>query len=175
MVIDSLTYLFLAIVLLAAILASIAFWAPRRAWVRISSLIITLLIVPIGFLQVTELLSRPKPANYEWLRKNVDTVTVLSVSFDEGNAIYLWLRLEGDVKPRYYSLPWSNTLAENLQESLEEAVGQNGNVVLRHFFSRQSLDDYGDLNVEIVPPPAPPQKPPYVAPPRVFNPREKAI
>ena len=172
---DSLTFLIMAVVLLAAILASIAAWAPRKTWVRVSALVITLLIVPIGFLQVTEMLSRPKPANYEWLRRNVDKVTVLSASFHENNAIYLWVRLAGDAKPRYYSLPWSNKLAENLQESLEEAVQQNGNVVLRHFFSRQSLDDYGDLNVEIVPPPVPPQKPPYVSPPRVFNPREKAI
>jgi hypothetical protein len=175
MVIDSLTYLILAVVLLAAGLASIAAWAPRRTWVRVSALVITILIVPIGFLQVTELLSRPKPANYEWLRRNVDKVTVLSISFHEEHAIYLWVRLDGDLRPRYYSLPWSNTLAENLQDTLEEAVGQNGNVVLRNFFSRQSLDDYGDLNVEIVPPPVPPQKPPYASPPRVFNPREKAI
>ena len=85
------------------------------------------------------------------------------------------MRFDGDTKPRYYSLPWSNRLAENLQELLEEADQKNGNVVLRHFFSRPSLDDYGDLNVEIVPPPVPPQKPLYTLPPRVFNSREKAI
>ena len=85
------------------------------------------------------------------------------------------MRFDGDTKPRYYSLPWSDRLAENLQGSLEEAVQKNGNVVLRHFFSRQSLDDYGDLNVEIVSPPVPPQTPPYTSPPRAFNPREKAI
>ncbi|MBT5494773.1 MAG: hypothetical protein HOK54_03435 [Alphaproteobacteria bacterium] len=175
MVFDPLTYIFIAIVLLAAILASLAAWAPRRAWVRVGALIVTLLIVPIAFFQVTEMLSRPKPANYEWLRRNVDKVTVLSASFDEQRAIYLWVRFEGDIQPRYYSLPWSNRLAENLQDTLEEAVQQNGNVVLRHFFSRQSLGDYGDLNMEIVPPPVPPQKPPYTSPPRVFNPREKAI
>tara|TARA_B100000674_G_C37688944_1_gene845058 strand:- start:121 stop:333 length:213 start_codon:yes stop_codon:yes gene_type:complete len=37
----------------------------------------------------------------------------------------------------------------------------------------QALEDYGDLNTEIVPPPASPQKPPCFSPPRVFNPREK--
>ena len=85
------------------------------------------------------------------------------------------MRFDGDTKPRYYSLPWSDRLAENLQETLEEAVQKNSNVVLRHFFPRQSLDDYGDLNVEIVPPPVPPQKPPYTSPPRVVNPRERTI
>ena len=35
---------------------------------------------------------------------------------------------------------------------MEETVRQHGDVVMRHFFSRQALDDYGDLNVEIVPP-----------------------
>ena len=43
--------------------AFIAAWAPRKTWVRVA-LAITLLIMPIGFLQVTEMLSRPKPANY---------------------------------------------------------------------------------------------------------------
>ena len=89
MVFDSLTYIFIAIVLLAAILASLAAWAPRRAWVSVCALIVTLLIVPIAFFQVTEILSRPKPVNYEWLRRNVDKVTVLSPSFDEQRAIYL--------------------------------------------------------------------------------------
>ena len=107
----------MVIVLLAAVLASIAAWAPRKTWVRVNALVITLLIMPIGFLQVTEMLSRPKPANYECLRRHVDKVTVLSASFREKQAIYLWVRFDGDTKPRYYSLPWSNRLAENLQES----------------------------------------------------------
>ena len=83
MVFDPLTYIFIAIVLLAAILAPLAAWTPRSAWVRVGALIVTLLIVPIAFFQVTEMLSRPKPAKYEWLRRNVDKVTVLSASFDE--------------------------------------------------------------------------------------------
>jgi len=98
-------------------------------------------------------------------RKYVKT-TVLSASFDEQRAIYLRVRFEGDIQPRYYSLPWSNQLTENLPDTLEEAVQQNANVVLRHFFSRQSLGDYGDLNEEIIPLPMQP---------RAFNPSEKAI
>lgn len=172
---ETLTYLFLAVVLLAAMLASLAAWAPRRAWVRFSALIVTLLIVPLGFLQVTELLSRPKPVKYEWLRRNVNKVTVLSVSFDEGTAIYLWLRLEGDIKPRYYSLPWQNKLAENIEEALEESVAQNGELVLRDFFSKDTFDELGKLNLEIVPPPAPPQKPPYAQPRTVPDPRDKGV
>ena len=131
--------------------------------------------MPIGFLQVTEMLSRPKPANYELLRRRVDKFTVLSASFREKQAIYLWVQFDGDTKPRYYSLPWGNRFAENLQESVKEAVHKNGNVVMRHFFSRQSLDDYSGLNMGIVPPPVPPQKPSYTSPLRVFNSREKAI
>lgn len=172
---ETLTYLFMAIVLLAAVLASIAAWAPRRAWVRFSALGVTLLIVPLGFLQVTELLSRPKPAKYEWLRRNVDKVTVLSVSFDEGRAIYLWLRLDGDVRPRYYSLPWHNKLAEQIEEALEESVAQSGDLVLRDFFSKETYEELGKLNLEIVPPPLPPQKPPYAAPPKIPDPREKGV
>ena len=86
---DSLTFLIIVIVLLAAVLASIAAWAPRTTGVRVNALVITLLIMPIEFLQVTAMLSRPKPANYEWLRRHVDKVTVLSASFREKQAIYL--------------------------------------------------------------------------------------
>ena len=56
---DSLTFLIIVIVLLAAVLASIAAWAPRKTLVRVNALLITLLIMPIGFLQVTAMLSRP--------------------------------------------------------------------------------------------------------------------
>lgn len=172
---DILTYLFLAIVVLAAVLASFAAWAPRRAWVRFSALAVTLLIVPIAFLHVTELLSRPKPAKYEWLRRHVNKVTVLSVSLDEGKAIYLWLRLEGDIRPRYYSLPWHNKLAEKIEEALEESVSQRGELILRDFFSQRTFEELGKLNVDIVPPPTPPQKPPFVKPPKVPDPRDKPV
>ena len=86
---DSLTFLIMVIVLLAAVLASIAAWAPRTTGVRVNALVITLLIMPVEFLQMTAMLSRPKPANYEWLRRHVDKVTVLSASFREKQAIYL--------------------------------------------------------------------------------------
>ena len=129
---DSLTFLIMVIVLLAAVLASIAAWVPRKTWVRVNALVITLLIMPIGFLQVTEMLSRPKPANYEWLRRHVDKVTVLSASFRENKPLSA---------SRGSSKPFGGE-----QESLEEAVHKNGNVVLRHFFS-PILDDYVDLNV----------------------------
>jgi hypothetical protein len=58
---------------------------------------------------------------------------------------------------------------------LKEAAQQKGNVVLQHFFSRQSLGDYGDPNLEIISPPVPPQKRPYASLPRVFSPCEKVI
>ncbi len=168
---ESMTYLFVVILLLAGTLASLAIWAPRRTWVRVLSLTLAVLIIPVAYIQMTELLSRAKPAKYEWWRRQTDTVTILDVSFHEGVAIYLWLRLDGDIVPRYYSLPWSTSLAEKIEDALEDAVLQNGNVVLRHLFSRQSLDEHGDLNVEIIPPPVPHQKPPYVRPDPVPDPR----
>ena len=85
----SLTFLIMVIVLLAVVLASIAAWVPRKTWVQVNALVITLLLMPIGFLLVTEMLSRPKQANYEWLRRHVDKVTVLSASYRKKQAIYL--------------------------------------------------------------------------------------
>ena len=46
---DSLTFLIMVIVLLAVVLASIAAWATRKTWVRGNALVITFLIMPIGF------------------------------------------------------------------------------------------------------------------------------
>lgn len=167
---DSLIYLFVALVFISGLLASIAIWAPRRTLPRAFSVILVLLIVPLSYLTILELLSKPKPMNFELFADNIQEAEVLGVSLDEGRAIYLWLRLDGAIEPRYYILPWRQQLAEKLQSLIDDAITEDGSVKIRNPFSRDFYTELGDLNMEIVLPEVPPQKPPP-PPARIFNPR----
>jgi hypothetical protein len=170
--VDAVYVLFCLLLALVAVLASIAVWSPRATRQRAVAVALVAGFVPLGYLTLTEVLSQPKPMTHEWFKGNVDEATVLSVSFDEGNAIYLWLQFD-DPEPRYYRLPWRPVLAQKLQSYVDEAIRKGARVMIRNPFSKRSFDDLGDLNVEIIlPPPLPGKLPPV--PPRVVNPRERS-
>ena len=171
---DTLIYVFTGLVAVAAGLAGLAIWAPRLARVRVAALALTALLLPLGYVQVIEVLSKPKPMDYEWFQRNVEEAEVLGVSLKEGVAIYLWLHLSGTDKPRYYELPWTLKLAEKLEDAVDGAVKRNSKVVIRSPFQKPSDEDWGDLNVDIIPPPTLPLKPPKF-PPRIFNPRGQDV
>ncbi len=171
---DILFYVFAGAGLVALALASIAIWAPRPTRVRILAIVITVLFLPIVYAQFVEMLSKPKPVSFEWYEQNADKAELLSVSLDEGREIYLWLRLDSSLEPRAYVVPWNLRLAERLEDAVDDAVRRNSTVLLRKPFYRRSFEEWGDLNIEILPPPLPPQKKPPL-PPRAFNPREKNI
>ena len=92
---------------IAAALASIAIWAPRPARVRILVVTMTLLFIPVAYVELAELLSKPKPMSFEWYYRNTDKAILLGTTLDEGKAIYLWLRLDGSLEPRNYKIPWN--------------------------------------------------------------------
>jgi len=172
---DNLIYLFIASVGMVAVLATIAIWSPRRTHIRVIALVATALFLPLGYVVLIELLSTPKPMRFEWFESDAAFATVLGVSFEEGTAIYLWLRLEDELKPRYYVLPWRGKLAERLEEAVDDAVSKNSSVVIPTPFSPKSLEELGNMNIQIIPPPIPPTKTPPFAKPRVFNPRKQDI
>ena len=155
-----------------ALLASIAIWSPRRTPVRTLAVVLTALFVPIGYLGVTELLSQPKPMQHEWFKRHVDEATLLGVSLSEGQAIYLWLRLDDSLEPRFYVLPWQQQLAENLQNLVDEAIRDGASITISNPFARKAFDDLGSMNMQIVRPPQLPMKPPS-PPQQIFNPRER--
>jgi hypothetical protein len=171
---DVLFWVFAIAAAVAAVLAAIAIWAPRRTVVRVSALVVLTLFLPVIYLQSIELLSKPKPMDFEWYHRDADGAQVLGVSLDEGRAIYLWLRLDGSKEPRAYSLPWNLAVAQRLEDAVDEAVRRGGIIILRKPFYRKSLEDLGELNVDIHPPPLGPQKKPPM-PPQIFNPREEKI
>lgn len=171
---EILIVLFFTLVGLAAALASLAIWAPRITRVRIGALVVTALLIPLGYAQFAELLSKPKPKNLEWFERNVEEAEILGVSLNEGEAIYMWLRLDGAMEPRSYQFPWDIRLAERLQDDLVNAVNRNAKLVIKNPFARREGDDLGEVNIEIVPPPLMPFKTPQV-PPRIFNPRKQEV
>ncbi len=171
---DILFYVFAGATGVAAALAAIAIWAPRPTRVRVMALCVATLFIPVVYVQSIEMLSKPKPASFEWYERGADNAVLLGVSFDEGQFIYLWLRIAGALEPRSYVIPWNLKLAEKLEDAVEDAVRKKATVILKKPFYRRSLEEWGDLNVEIYPPPLPPLKRPPL-PPRVFNPRERSI
>jgi len=172
---ELLVYLFAATVGLFALLATIAIWSPRRTTIRAVSLAATAALLPLGYVELVELLSRPKPMDFEWFHRDTEKAVVLGHSFEEGKAIYLWLRLDKDPEPRYYVLPWRQDLAERIQETTDDAVSRGSTVTITTPFSPKSLEELGRLNMDIVPPVVPPTKMPPFERPEVLDPRNKGI
>ena len=165
--------IFVALLCVAALLATIAIWSHRRVSIRTTAVVLTALFLPIAYLGITELLSQPKPMQHEWFKRHVDEATLLGVSVREGEAIYLWLRLDDSLEPRYYVIPWQQQLAEKLQNIVDEAISDGAAVVISDPFSRKSYQNLGDMNIRIIRPPQPPMKLPS-PPPQFFNPRERS-
>lgn len=171
---DAIYYLFAAALILFAFQATIAIWSPRNIWLRIGAVAAVAVFMPLAYVTLTVLLSRPKPVDFAWFERHADKASVLGVSLDEGNAIYLWLYVDGHTMPSYYVLPWRQAQAEQLEDTLHAAVQSRAQVVLKKPFAKKSLEDKGSLSIEIIPPATLPLKPPQV-PPRIYNPRAQDI
>ncbi len=171
---DVLFYVFAGATGIAAALATIAIWAPRPTRVRVTALVIAMFFIPVVYVQSIEMLSKPKPMSFEWYERNESKAVLIGITLDEGKAIYLWLQLPGSTEPRNYEVPWNLRLAEKLEDAVDDAVRRNSTIVLNNPFIKRSFEDWGDLNIEIIPPPlAPMKKPPL--PPRLYNPRGQSI
>ncbi len=172
---EFLIYFFAATIALFALLTAIAIWSPRKTLIRVVALVSAALLMPLGYVELTELLSRPKPIDFEWFEREALSAVVLGVSFEEGEAIYLWLQLESSPEPRYYTLPWRQELAERLEQAVDDAISRGSTVTIATPFSPKSLDELGNLNIEIIPPPVPPTKMPPFEKPQVPDPRQRNI
>jgi len=119
---------------LATALAAIAVWAPRALWIKIAALVITALFVPLTYVSLIELLSRPKPIALEWHNFELAEAKVLGADLREGESIYLWLRVAGSDAPRFYVLPWDQKLAEQLHKAQREASERGTGLRARNLF-----------------------------------------
>ena len=169
-----LAFFFFAAVLAAVLLATVAIWAPRRTVPRAAAVALAATLIPASYVALTEILGRPKPVAHEWWSGQATTAVLLGTTVDEGRAIYLWVQLDGERRPRYYELPWRRRLAESIQEATDEAIETRGRIEIKDFFSKRAWDELGVVNMDIVPPSAPPLKLPP-PPARVFDPKGNAI
>lgn len=133
---DELIYLYSVAVVLAAALAMITIWAPRSVRVKVLALAVTALFVPAGYGSLATLLSRPKPVDFEWAKREIPEATVLSASVEEGQAIYLWLQIPGVREPRSYALPWQEGMAKQLMQATREAEERGRHVKMWRPFER---------------------------------------
>jgi len=140
--------------ILAALLANIALWSPRHLRVKLAALAITAVLLPAGYYSLTEMLSRPKPVDFEWARRNVPEATVLASHMVEGEAIYLWLGLPDSPSPRAYALPWSEQSAKQLHAAGRLAEQAGTQVQMREPFET-SLDRRDQVFYAPPQPPAP--------------------
>lgn len=133
---ESLTHLFVVAVVLAAALATISIWSPRRLWVKFGALALTIAFMPLAYASMADLLSKPKPVQLEWFRRHASEALVLSAQLSEGSGIYLWLQIGDSVEPRYYMLPWDQETAKALQEAMREAEKNQSGLVMEWPFER---------------------------------------
>jgi hypothetical protein len=87
--------------------AAIAIHAPRALSLKLAALALAALLLPTAYGSMVDLLGRPKPVAMAWAEERVGEATVLAASLREGEAIYLWLQLDGAPAPRAYVRPWS--------------------------------------------------------------------
>lgn len=128
-------------VVLAATLATIAVWAPRRLWIKASAVLCAVGFMPVAYAGMTDLLSKPKPVRLEWVHGTTDTATVLGAQIRENEAIYLWLQVADAGEPRYYKLPWSLDLAKQLQEAMREAEKSRSGIAMKLPFENSNDPD----------------------------------
>jgi hypothetical protein len=155
--------LFVVFVGLATMLANIAIWAPRKAWVRGCAVAGVALFIPVVYASLGELLSRPKPIDLEWRHRDVSEATVVSAIMREGSAIYLWLQLPETEEPRAYALPWDQSLAKQLHEAQQQAEA-NGNGLRVRLPLESSLDEREPVFYAPPQPPLPPTQVPGQGP-----------
>ena len=124
---DSFAYLYIALALVGAALASIAVWSRRQAlWKGLAVALLAALVV-VGYFSYSMLLSRPKALSPDM--EDVAGARVLSAALSEDEAIYLWLSVEGT--PRFYALPWDRRAAQRLQSVMRETRRSGHDVVIQ--------------------------------------------
>ncbi|MFQ5936558.1 MAG: hypothetical protein ACE5LB_09130 [Acidiferrobacterales bacterium] len=161
-------YLFAASAGLAASLAGISIWSPRPLWLKVSALVAAALFLPVTYIALVELLSRPKPINLEWNHTELAEAAVVGAELREGKNIYLWLRLAGVEEPRAYMLPWDQKLAEQLHGARQQANARNTAVRMKRPFMH-SQDDRRPLFYALPQPARPPKQIP-ISNPLIYQP-----
>jgi len=87
------THWFVIAAMLAAVLCSIAIWSRRPLKMKLIAVTCVALILPVSYVGLNDILSRPKPIGLEALHSKLDEAAVISSLMKEDEGIYLWLAL----------------------------------------------------------------------------------
>ena len=159
---NSINWFFFIIVILTAILTSLIFKSRNKTQTKFFTLILGISIFLISYVSLLEILSRPKPKNLEILNKYVEEVTLLHVSWVEGEAIHILIRLDEVKEPRLYSFPWDPIQAQEFDEALEKGRENNEEVRISNPFFVSNLEERKTLIYSSPAKPLPVKKPPEV-------------
>jgi hypothetical protein len=128
---DLLTALYVVTFCLIAVLAWAAIRSTGRLWRKVAALGALLLLIPLVYLDVNELLGRPKPISQAWLENLEQEMIVVGADIREGDAIYLWVRAKGELAPRAYVLAWDAGTADALKEASDTARDMATNLMVK--------------------------------------------
>jgi hypothetical protein len=139
---DSFGYLYVALAVVAAALASIAIWSHRRTLWKSAAVGLLAALIVIGYFSYSALLSRPKPLRLDLA--GVTEARVISAALREDEAIYLWLSI--DETPRFFAVPWDKALAQRLQTVMRETRRSGHDVVIRPNEEEGGSEEGGEDN-----------------------------
>ncbi len=131
---DPMLALYGIVVALAGGLVAIAIRGDKGVGLKAGALVLAAGLMATAYAGYGELLGRAKPVSQEWFARDAAEATVLASQMREGEAIFLWLRLEGDEEnpaPRAYRLPWSEEAARELHKARRQAEAQGTELRMR--------------------------------------------
>ena len=161
------THWFVIAAALVGLLATIAIWAPRSVKLKVSALLCASLFLPLGYISLNDILSRPKPISLESVHKQIDEVKIVSALMKEDVGIFLWLQIPEVAEPRSYKLPWSTEVAKQLHKAQQDAEAEGTEVKMKKPFEKNL--ETREAIFYAAPQPAPPSKAAPDEKPILFN------
>lgn len=164
-------YLFLGATSLVLLLALVAAWSRRTRWVRWLTIVIAIWVLPLSWLGLNDLLSRPKPVDKEWLYYNAKVAQVLGYYAEAGGGLWVMLKGKDWPEPREYFYPWNENTRKMIQELQEAWEKGNQRGVPTLMFNPFQPSWEKDNPIFRHPPPMPRQAPKF--PPDAFTPKPR--
>jgi hypothetical protein len=161
------THWFVIAATMVGLLATIAIWAPRSVKLKVCALFCATMFLPLGYISLNDILSRPKPISLESAHKQLPEVQIVSAVMKEDVGIYLWLQLPDIAEPRSYKLPWSTETAKQLHKAQQDAEAKGTEVKMKKPFEKNV--DNREAVFYAAPQPQPPAKAAPDDKPILFN------
>jgi hypothetical protein len=156
---DLVTALYVLTFCLVAVLAWAAIRSAGRLWRKAAALAALALLIPLVYLDVTDLLGRPKPTRMAWLEDFREEMVVVGADIREGDAIYLWVRRKDELEPRAYVLKWDAKTAEAIKEASDTARDMATNLMVKLSSDEGTVYRQDDMAFYAEPQRALPEKP----------------